>query len=53
MKTATARVKMLGNFREYEVDKEYDLELDLANQFTGMGIAVFVEQKPAAAPAKE
>jgi len=49
-KTDTVRVKMLGNFRDYEVGKVYDLPVDMANMLTGIGYAVIAED---AAPAVE
>lgn len=50
-KPKTARIKMLGNQWEYEVGKEYDVDLDTANNLTGMGMAVLVApatEEPAA-----
>ena len=50
-KPKTARIKMLGNQWEYEVGKEYDVDLDTANNLTGMGMAILVEpatEEPAA-----
>lgn len=38
----TARIKMLGNHREYEVGHEYDVPVDEANALSGMGLAVIV-----------
>jgi hypothetical protein len=51
MATKTVRIRLLGNVGEYTVGKEYDVDIDRANQLSGMGSAVIVEQ--AAAPAKE
>ena len=41
-KAKTARIRMLGNQWEYEVGKEYDVDLDTANNLTGMGMAVLI-----------
>lgn len=48
MSQPTVRVRMLGNIREYEVGREYDLPVQEANQLTGIGFAVAVETAPAA-----
>jgi hypothetical protein len=48
--TKTVKVRMLGNFRDYEVGKDYDLPVELANQLTGIGYARLVDEK---APAVE
>ena len=45
-KQKTARIKMLGNQWEYEVGKEYDVDIATANNLTGMGMAVLVEAAP-------
>lgn len=37
------RVRFLGNHRTYDAGKEYDLSVDEANEYTGLGIAVIVE----------
>jgi hypothetical protein len=51
MREKTARIKMLGNMWEYVVGEEYDVPLDRANQLTGLGMAVLVEDQ--AQPAEE
>jgi hypothetical protein len=53
MAEKTARVKMLGNYGVYEVGKEYDLPVDLANQLSGMGFAASVSPAPAPVAVKE
>lgn len=45
------RVRFLGNHRTYDANKEYDLPVNEANEYTGMGIAVIVE--PAVAGEEE
>lgn len=47
MKTETVRVKMLGNIDILEVGKEYELDMDRANQLSGIGYAVIIARKPA------
>jgi hypothetical protein len=47
MKDETVRIKMLGNRREKEAGKEYDVSAAEANRLTGMGLAVMVAVKPA------
>lgn len=37
-----ARIRMLGNHGDYEVDKEYEVDVDTANRLTGCGIAVLL-----------
>ena len=46
----TVKIRLLGNFADFIVGKEYDVDMVKANQLAGMGYAVIVE---AAAPAKE
>ena len=45
-KVQTVRIKMKGNQWEFENGKEYDVDLDTANNLTGMGMAVLVEAAP-------
>jgi hypothetical protein len=50
----TAKVRMLGNYQELEVGQTYDLPIERANQLTGIGFAVVVEDAaPAPAAGKE
>jgi hypothetical protein len=39
----TARVRMLGNYKEYENGKEYDVTINEGNMLTGIGFACVVE----------
>lgn len=48
MKNATAFIRMKGNQWEYENGKIYEVNLDTANNLSGMGMADIVD-----APAKE
>lgn len=47
MAAKTVRVKMLGNYQEFEVGREYDIPVERANQLAGMGFAVVVADVPA------
>jgi hypothetical protein len=47
-KAGPARIRMLGNHGKYEVDKEYEVDIEIANQLTGCGIAVLVADPEAA-----
>lgn len=49
----TARVRMLGNYQEYEAGKAYDLPLEKANALTGMGFAVIAADQGSEAPAEK
>lgn len=51
MATKTARVMMLGNAFEYEVGREYEVDIRRANELAGLGYARIVDA--AAQPAKE
>jgi|WetSurMetagenome_2_1015567.scaffolds.fasta_scaffold1301582_2 hypothetical protein len=51
-KQKTARIRMLGCHWEYESGQEYDVDIDVANNLTGMGMAVLVESAPAIEEAK-
>lgn len=46
-------IKMLGNYHEYEVGKEYKVDEAEANALTGMGLAIIVEDSADGAEVKE
>lgn len=50
MKEKTIRVKMYGNYKQYENGKEYDVPITEGNALTGIGLAYVVE--PVKEPAK-
>ena len=54
MKTKpTARIRLLGNQWEYENGQEYDVDIDTANNLTGMGMAVLIDAPAPAVEGKE
>lgn len=38
------KIKMLGNYHEYEVGEEYEVTEAEANALTGMGLAVLIPE---------
>jgi hypothetical protein len=49
-KKNTMFIKMLGNHREYEFGKVYEVDYDTGNNLTGIGIAIEVEAPAASEP---